>query len=155
YTDLMASSLLGLQDAIANLVRDLSRRNAELVATRERLEEVAALRDEFLATLSHDLKTPLMTIKLQLAAVERSGIAAEQPATLSRIQSAMRSADRMRGLIDDLLDAACLEAGTVRIDAARISVADAARETAESLEPLSMEAEVRIEVSAPSRGLIS
>jgi len=80
----------------------------------ERAQRAARARDELIAVVSHDLKSPLGVIQMQGAVLRKlAGAEAADPAShlgggLERIQ---RSVDRMVSLIDDLLDLAKIEAG--------------------------------------------
>lgn len=88
----------------------LYRARAERAAVEraEALREADKLKDALLASLSHDLRTPLTTIKglaheLQSIGDERTLIIEEQ-------------ADRLNRLVTDLLDVARLDAGALPLD---------------------------------------
>jgi len=90
--------------------------NHELEGRVERataaLRQQIKLRDEFMATVSHDLKTPLTFIK-GLAALRRrraQPIPETQP-LLDALEQIEHSASRMARQLDELVDASCLEAG--------------------------------------------
>jgi PAS domain S-box-containing protein len=81
------------------------------VTDRRRAEQ---LREEFLATVSHDLKNPLGGVKATAQLLLRRLRRGEppDPARLERGLAAIdQAASRMVGLIDDLVDAARLRAG--------------------------------------------
>ncbi len=85
------------------------------VERAEALREADKLKDALLASLSHDLRTPLTTIKalaheLQPLGDERTFIIEEQ-------------ADRLNRLVTDLLEVARLEAGALPLDI-QINAAD-------------------------------
>jgi K+-sensing histidine kinase KdpD len=95
----------------------LYRARAERAAVEraEALREADKLKDALLASLSHDLRTPLTTIKglaheLQVLGDERTLIIEEQ-------------ADRLNRLVTDLLDAARLDGGALPLDL-QINAAD-------------------------------
>ena len=67
------------------------------------------LRERFVATLTHDLRTPLSTATMSVALLAHSKTTtAEQPKLIERLT---RSLDRMGQMINDLLDASKLKAG--------------------------------------------
>lgn len=81
--------------------------------TRER--EVDRMKSDFVSLVTHQLRTPLAGIKwlLELTAGE-PGLSED---IRSYVQDARESADRLVGLVNDLLDVARLEQGRLKIDA--------------------------------------
>ena len=81
----------------------------------EALEELDRQRSEFLGMVSHELRTPLAAIKGATAAVlsdVRNFALAETQAFFRIVDE---QADRMIGLVTDLLDAGCIDAGTLSV----------------------------------------
>ena len=99
---------------------------------REKAEQAVRTRDEVLAIVSHDLRNPLNTISLAVAALESGDIPAKDvPRT---IQVVRRAVDRMNRLIADLLDVAKLEAGQkLAIEPQPLDVKTVVAETCDSL----------------------
>jgi signal transduction histidine kinase len=93
--------------------------------------EAIELRDTFLATVSHDLKNPLATIRGQAQLLRR--LAAGDSAPLAaRVDDGMRrllaTADRMGRILDGLLDVTSLELGRrLDLDRQRMDLVDVAR----------------------------
>jgi len=101
--DLDIARLLARQ--IAVLLRDFEMTN-ELTEFRAH-QEAARLKDDFLSAAAHDLKTPLTTLLAQSQLMRRRALRdPERPADLEGIEQMVREAERMRRLVDDLLDAA-------------------------------------------------
>lgn len=72
---------------------------ATLVATARRLDELLARERSFSSSVSHQLRTPLAGLRLQLEAAVDAGPAAQ----LAAISVGIESADRLERTIDDLL----------------------------------------------------
>jgi len=90
------------------IVRDVSERPGR--------ERARMLREDVLATVSHDLRTPLATMSMTLARLRGSAQAdGKTRARLLRI--ARESLDWMQRMVQDLLDAASIEAGQLLIHA--------------------------------------
>ena len=68
-------------------------------------------RDELIAVVSHDLRNPLGVISLSLQMMEH-----EPTSVASTLPRAQRAADRMLRLIEDLLDIARIDSGTLRVE---------------------------------------
>jgi signal transduction histidine kinase len=73
------------------------------------------MRQDLLAIVSHDLKSPLSTIMMTAEALRTPKSAARMEAGMERIQ---RAADHMDRLIRDLLDSAAIDAGTLTLEIA-------------------------------------
>ena len=79
----------------------------------ENLRQADRLKDEFLATLAHELRNPLAPLRNGLQILR---IAAGDPAVLSRARAMMeRQVDTMVRLVDDLLDVARISSGTIEL----------------------------------------
>jgi signal transduction histidine kinase len=100
--------------------------NLELEARVERatadLREQITLRDEFMSTVSHDLKSPLTFIKgMANLRRRRSRPTLENEALLDALEQIEASAGRMAQQLDELVDASRLQAG-VALELRRDSV---------------------------------
>lgn len=119
-----------------------------LNATVEKLGELDALKAEFLSSVSHDLRTPIASIK-QASQLLNDGIpsplAEEQLEILQIIHS---NAKRLGDLINDLLDAAKLEAGRLDIQPEPTDLAETIRRLVKSVTPLATERSLRVTMKA-------
>ena len=88
------------------------------------LEELERLRAGFLATVSHELRAPLSSIKGSAATLAESW-ASLDPAELDQFFRIIgQEADRMSSLITDLLDVSRIETGNFSISPAPVGVAE-------------------------------
>jgi len=97
--------------AAAALDRDRLRTQA---AQAEALAEGNRMRTALLAAVSHDLRTPLASIKASVSTLRQTDVqwtAADEAALLATIE---QSADRLDALIGNLLDMSRLAAGSLR-----------------------------------------
>ena len=77
------------------------------------IHEVQARREEFVSTVSHELRSPVAAIKGSLNLLV-SGMAGDLPETATRLlNAANRSTQRLAELIDDILDIEKLETGNM------------------------------------------
>lgn len=99
------------------LAEELARRcSMALEASRLRREQELAIRsrDDFLAIASHELKTPLTPLLLQLARIAR-GVESGASIKPEWIARARLSGLRLAALIDDLLDAGKIASGRLAL----------------------------------------
>jgi len=124
------------------LERELARRNEQLRAQNERIADADRLKSEFLANVSHELTTPLTSIK-GFAKLLRGDLTAELSggARLGAEQRAEflglveREAARMTELIHGLLDLSNLEAGGVTLGRKRVALSAVVEECLQILKP--------------------
>jgi signal transduction histidine kinase len=119
----------GRQDEIGLLARALNQMTADLVLASQRLAEALALRDEFLSIASHELKTPLTSLKLQLEGASRRLEAAGTPLP-PWMGAAQRQVRRLEALIEQLLDMSRIRAGRLSLDLESTDLSEVARTAA-------------------------
>jgi signal transduction histidine kinase len=93
-----------------------------------RAEHATRMRDDVLAIVSHDLRTPLGTISLQAELIGSK----RDPQHANAVEAILRSARRMNRLIGDLLDASAINAGKLKIELGIHSAAMIVREVLEA-----------------------
>lgn len=86
-----------------------------LAQVNEELRRLDELKSEFLAVVSHELRTPLTAIIGYSRLLTRQLQGSLTPKQLDQIEAIFRSAQRLAGLINDLLDVSRLEAGRVEL----------------------------------------
>ena len=118
-----AGALGSTGDGVVWTVRDVSE--------RARLERA---KSEFVATASHELRSPLTSIKgfVELLSRNPDGMSERQREFVEII---LRSTDRLVDLVGDLLDVARIEADRVEISRRPIDVGEAVREVTELMGP--------------------
>lgn len=118
--------------------------NARLV---EDLQEGDRRKDEFLATLAHELRNPLAPIRNGLQVLKLS---ADDPDAATQARSMMeRQLAQMVRLIDDLLDLSRISRGKIALQRQRVDVAIAIQQAVETSRPLIDEAGHEFSVSLP------
>lgn len=108
--------LQSLLESKEELVEQLQSQNAALQEAEKAMQETIRIREEFLSIASHELKTPLTSLKLQVQMLtrrmEHNDSDLVERAPVSRlIQTANRQLDRLTGLVDDMLDISRIENG--------------------------------------------
>ena len=97
-------------------MRDLARRleelSAELEHSRDRERALDVSRREFVSWVSHDLRSPLATIRALAEALE-DGIASDDDERAGYHRSILRESERLTVLVDDLFELSRLHAGTI------------------------------------------
>lgn len=99
----------------AQLYRKATERAERLAAMKEKLEELDRLKSEFLANVSHELRTPLGHIKGCATSLLRRDAHFDAETQREFLSIISEECDRLRRLIDELLDTSQLEAGVLRL----------------------------------------
>jgi two-component system sensor histidine kinase BarA len=99
---------------------------------RETAEHANRMKSDFLATISHELRTPMNGVLGMLALLEGDDIT---PAQRQQAATARRSAEGLLVLLDDILDFSKLEAGKSVIDAGNCDPVQIANVVVELLRP--------------------
>ncbi len=87
----------------AALILNHLARFQEAQDTSRRMTEIARLKTDFVSVVSHELRTPLTSIIGALATLSRPQLAPTDADARRLLQSARSQADRLKGLIEDLL----------------------------------------------------
>ena len=139
---------------------DLTGQKAADAALVERTEAAEAARaaavdanrakSQFLANMSHELRTPLNAIAGHVQLMEmglRGAVTPAQAETLGRVQRAQR---HLLALINDVLNYAKIEAGTVSFDVQSTELGDVVREVVSIIEPQVHAKGLTLELSFPA-----
>jgi signal transduction histidine kinase len=130
------------------IFRDESeRRRTELA-----LRNADRRKDEFLATLAHELRNPLAPISLGLELMKMS---ADDPQAAEEVRLMMqRQTQHMVRLIDDLLDVSRITRGKLELRKSQVELSEIVRNALEATRPLVEEAEHQLTVRLPEKPLL-
>jgi len=110
-------------------------------------------REDLLAIVSHDLRNPLVAIKLSATQLGRE--AGEDTRVTKKTSLILRSADRMDRMIRDLLDASRIETGGLALSVGREDVCAVVREAIDHFKPLAAQKGLQIEETLPDEPLFA
>ncbi|MBY4897040.1 ATP-binding protein [Cupriavidus sp. AU9028] len=119
----------------------------ELERSRDALALADRRKDEFLATLAHELRNPLSPIRNALDLIRTAGADPERQSRLWSIVD--RQARVLSHLVDDLLDISRIAGGKVPLRKQTLLVADALQQAIEAAEPIILAAQHRLSVTPP------
>jgi len=95
-------------------LRKLNQRNQELEATHEALIRAQAHKDEFVAAVGHELRTPMNVILGFNGVLQRE--LSDQPEPLAVVGHIRRSTEHLLQVVNDILDFSQLQAGKLRLN---------------------------------------
>ena len=80
------------------------------------LKQIDQLKSEFVATASHELRTPLTGMAMSIDLLQESAQSKLSEAEQSLLQTAQEGVQRLRDLVNDLLDLSKIESGKIDLD---------------------------------------
>jgi PAS domain S-box-containing protein len=119
-------------------LRDISERRA-----------LERMRRDFVAKVTHDLRTPLTAIRAGLGALATTADPRLRPDERNLLANTRRNADRLGSLIEDLLALNQLDAGVLHLDRAALDLRTVATSAAAAVQALIQEKEQTLELDLP------
>ena len=123
-------------------------------AGRVEAEQRALTRDEFLAIVSHDLRSPLDAIAINATLIAENGPPGPEGERHQKwARNIQRAVDTMARLVSDLLDIARFEGGEFRVAREECDVAMVVREAVETFTPVAASRDLTLELELPPRSV--
>lgn len=111
---------------MGTITRDIS----EITRARDALNELERMRFEWTSIVAHDLKQPITAITLKSSMLLRQPLTSDQRRDVSQIRA---SAERLNGMVSDLMDVSLLDAKQIRLALARVDLGALAREVVDRM----------------------
>ncbi len=132
------------REELEQLNEELMTSNAELNEANARLRELAEMREEFLALTTHDLRSPLTVISGVISFFTSGRLGELSPEQKNMVEMMERNTQNLIELVNDLLDAAKLESGSLQLELADITLRAFIQEVCEPFVQLAREKEVTL-----------
>jgi signal transduction histidine kinase len=142
--DLQTRVSVNGRDEVAALAVTFNQMAEQLQAADQKQRELDTMRRDLIAWVSHDLQTPLTSMRAILEALSDGVV--DDPKTVKRyLNTAQRDVKNLSALIDDLFQMAQLDAGGFPLHRADSSLGDLLSDTLESFTELAKQGEVTLE----------
>jgi signal transduction histidine kinase len=99
-----------------------------------KFREADELKSTFISIISHELKTPVALIKGYVSTLRRDDAEWDPEIVQDSLKVIEEEADRLAGMIENLLEASRLQAGGLSVKRSDVSLPDLARRTAERMQ---------------------
>jgi signal transduction histidine kinase len=132
---------------VATVAEALDAAATRLVAARERERAMDAGRRDLVAWISHDLRTPLASLRA-LAEALADGVATDEATRQRYLAGLIAHVDRLTSLADALLELSQVEAGALRLELEPVSLPELVAEVLQCYEPEAAAAGVRLAASS-------
>jgi signal transduction histidine kinase len=140
----MAGGTLGVRvmtegpDELVGLARDFNAMSERLEASDRMRREMEEARRHLFAAISHDLRTPLASIRAMVEAID-DGVVTDAETTRRYVRTVLGEVHRLSGLLDDLFELSRLEAGALTLHVEPGSLHDLVSDTLEAIHAQAVE----------------
>ena len=139
-----------LKDLNESLDRRVTERTTALLESEARLLEANRRKDEFLATLAHELRNPLAPVRNAAQVLRLKGVDGELKWASGLID---RQVSAMSRLIDDLMDVSRINQGKIELRRGLVDLQEVLADAIETTRPLIEESQHRLTIDLPAGGL--
>jgi signal transduction histidine kinase len=133
-----------LQQRIDAATKELRASNAQL----QRLDEA---KDEFVSMASHQLRTPLTSVKGYISMLADGDAGKITPRQKTLLKEAFTSSERMVQLINDFLNVSRLRTGKFVIEQTKVELGELVLEQVESLKPTAKTRDLKLSFRTPAK----
>ncbi len=112
--------------------------------------EVEKAKTEFVSVVSHELRTPMTSVKTSLALLLAGAGGALEPPAHELLEVALRNADRLIRLVNDLLDLSRLEAGRMELRLEPVALEEAVAASVEMVAAFAKARDVTVRIQPPA-----
>jgi signal transduction histidine kinase len=128
-----ARSVQVVRDLNAHLEQRVASATKELRTSNDQLRRLDAAKDEFISMASHQLRTPLTSVKGYISMVLEGDAGKISPMQKKLLEEAFMSSERMVHLISDFLNVSRLQTGKFVIEKTQINLAEIVEQEVDSL----------------------
>jgi signal transduction histidine kinase len=139
-------------DEVARLAEDVERLSAKLDASEQERARLDQQRVDLTAAISHDLRTPLASVRAMSEALAEGVVEEEQER--SRYYALMqREVERLDRMIGDLFDLAQIDSGALRLEKRPLPLQEIVSEVVEGMRPQAERAGIDLQFVVPTTEL--
>ncbi len=139
-------------DEVARLAEDVERLSAKLEATDQERARLDQQRVDLTAAISHDLRTPLASVRAMSEALS-DGVVEEESERSRYYMLMQREVERLDRMIGDLFDLAQIDSGALRLEKRLLPVHEIVSEVVEGMRPQAERAGIDLQFVPPVQHL--
>jgi signal transduction histidine kinase len=132
-------------DEVSRLAEDVNRLAGRLEAAEAQREALDRERHELTAAISHDLRTPLASVRAMIEALDDAVV--DDEAEVRRYYGTMRrEIERLNRMIDDLFELAQLDAGALRLERRPVALQEIAADVVDAMQAQARQRDIALEL---------
>lgn len=135
-------NIIGFQGAITDITerKELERMRDQLTSTIltdvTKRRELERMKDQFISSVTHELRTPLISVKGYVDDVLTGEVGGMSKEVASSLIVVKRNTERLLGLVDELLEIRRLESGRLQLDLSPLDFLEVVHHCTEEAKPL-------------------
>jgi len=129
------------------MIFNIIRRNRQISMELELSKDLDSKKDEFIGIASHELKTPLTSIKAYIQLLERSDLKEQERKYVAKANSNVK---KLHNLIGDLLDVSKVQSGQLRLNIAPFELKKMISESIENVQHMYSSHKLTVEGEIPN-----
>jgi signal transduction histidine kinase len=141
--DLSARAEVTGRDEITQVAGSFNEMAARLQQAEDERRELEKLRRDLIAWTSHDLRTPLTSMRVMAEALI-DGVVEDEATRQRYYRSIQAEVVALNGLIDDLFELAQIDAGGLKLDKSSVSLTDLISDTIKGFSPICEQKQVQL-----------
>lgn len=134
-----------IAEELENKNLEMARMNSELIRSNQELKRVNELKTKFLSIASHELKTPLTSIKGYSEILIDNMADKVDKSVYRMIESIKRAADRLHDVINNMLDITRIEQKQLRLKPEKMDLQKVVHECIEELSQFTIDRKITFE----------
>ncbi len=131
--------LENVKSAVLNLLEDMTHTQDSLKNANKELRQLDELKNEFISIASHELRTPMTSIKGYLSMILDGDAGEINEEVKSFLQEVYQSNERLVELVNDMLDVSRIEQKRMQFDIKKVKVLPVITESYERMKPMADE----------------
>jgi signal transduction histidine kinase/HD-GYP domain-containing protein (c-di-GMP phosphodiesterase class II) len=136
----------------ARFIRDIAEKNDKLKLYAEKLSSLNKMKSNFVATISHEFRTPLTSIKAYCETLLKNADNVDRNILKEFLVVIDEESDRLMALIEDILDFSQMESGAIKFERTPCNVNEIVALAAEEMEKNFERKSISLNQEYPSGG---
>lgn len=121
-----------LEDRIEQRTKELNELNQELNIAKDKAEEMVRLRSDFIANVSHEIRTPINAVLGMSYLLSKEELTDDQRAFVDKINTGTK---KLLTIINDILDFSKIEAGKMTIEKTKLDLFQVVNDAVNLVQP--------------------
>ncbi|MDQ5869473.1 MAG: sensor histidine kinase, partial [Thermoproteota archaeon] len=159
----LAHQFMKMQESIKKRTKDLQKTNMQLLIKEKLIEEsyqellnVDKAKEEFVSMVSHELKTPLVPIKLYLDMILKTNSLGDlNEKQYKALDTIHRSVQKLELLVSDVLDVFKMDLGALKLSKRNIEISSLMNEVIAELKPFTVHKQIELGSDVKVSGTIN